>query len=108
MSIDDAPKPYQVINIFEKIYNYRLLPATGAIGGATPTGEIIVDFFVERHSIPDKIIYEIGPSEKKEIKREGQRVIREIQVGIILRPEHAHLIGTWLIEKAIKAGFTGE
>ena len=108
MSIDDAPKPYQVTEYYEKIDNYRLIPATGAFAGTAPTGEIIVDFYVERHSIPDKIIYEIGPSEKKEIKREGQRVIREIQVGIILRPEHAHLIGTWLIEKAIKAGFTGE
>ncbi|MGA9460699.1 MAG: hypothetical protein WBV16_13440, partial [Desulfobaccales bacterium] len=86
MSID-APKSRQVTDYYEKNNNYKLLPATGAFGGVNPSGDIIVDFFVERHSVPEKIIYEIGPSGNKEIKREGQKVVREMQVGIILKPQ---------------------
>lgn len=102
----DAPKPQQVTVFYEKDKDYRLLVATGAFGGPAPTGDIIIDFFVERQVHPEKIILELDPSGPKEIKREGVRIVREIQVGILLRPDRAHSIGKWLIEKANQAGFS--
>lgn len=101
-----APKPRQITLYYEKNEYYRLLPATGAFGGPTPTGDIIIDFFVERQTHPDKIVLELDPSGPKEIKREGGKVTREVQVGILLRPDRAHSIGKWLIEKANQAGFS--
>jgi hypothetical protein len=103
---DKAAKPRQVTVFYEKNEYYRLLPGTGAFGGPTPTGDVVIEFFVERQTAPDKIILEIAPPAAKEIKREGVRIIREIQVGILLRPDRAHSIGKWLMEKAIQAGFT--
>lgn len=103
---NEAHKPQQITLFYEKNENYRLLPATGAFGGPTPTGDIILEFFVERQTHPEKIILELDPSGPKEIKREGGRLVREIQVGILLRPDRAHSIGKWLIEKANQAGFS--
>ncbi|MGA9756110.1 MAG: hypothetical protein WBV23_13315 [Desulfobaccales bacterium] len=103
---NEAPKPRQLAIFYKKNEYYRLLPATGAFGGPSPTGDIIVDFFVERQTHPEKIILELDPSGPKEIKREGERIVREIQVGILLRPDRAHAIGKWLIEKASQAGFS--
>ncbi len=102
----ETPKPKQVTLFYEKIEYYRLLPATGALGGPTPTGDIIVEFFVERQAHPGKVILELDPSGPREIKREGGGFVREIQVGILLRPDRAHSIGKWLIEKAKQAGFS--
>jgi hypothetical protein len=102
----EAPKPRQFTLFYEKNDYYRLLPATGAFGGPTPTGDILIEFFVERQTTPEKVILEIGPDGVKEIKREGGRVVRDIQVGILLRSDRAHSIGKWLIEKAAQAGFT--
>lgn len=102
----EAPKPKQITILCEKNEYYRLLPATGAFGGSTPTGDIIVEFFVERQTHPKKIILELDPSGSKEIKREGGEIVREMQVGIFLRPDRAHSIGKWLMEKAIQAGFS--
>jgi hypothetical protein len=103
---NEAPKPQEVIIFYEKNEYYRLLPVTGAFGGPTPIGDIIVEFFVERQTTPEKIILEIDPHGAREIKREGGRMVREIQVGILLRSDRAYSIGKWLIEKAAQAGYT--
>jgi len=66
----------------------------------------LVEFLVEKHNPPEKIILEIDETTRKEIKREGGGFVREILVGILLRPDVAHGIGKWLIEKATQAGFT--
>jgi len=104
--IDDAPKTKQVIVYYEKSDDYKLLPASGAFGGPTPTGDIIVEFFAERPTAPQKVILEVDPTGAKEVKRVGGKVIREIQVGIMLRADQAHSIGKWLIEKAAQVGYS--
>jgi len=86
---------------FEDSPHYRLIPVTGAWGGPNPTGEIVVDFFVERTEPPEVLTLEIdefGKPEEKE--RSTQRTIRERQVGLVLRPDIALSIGNFLIEKA--------
>jgi hypothetical protein len=103
---DDSPKPQQVTLFYEKNEYYRLLPATGAFGGPTPNGDVIIEFFVERPTAPEKVILQLDPSGPKELKGETGKIVREIQVGILLRPDRAYSIGKWLMEKANQAGFS--
>ena len=99
--------PPQITVYYTKNEYYKLFPVTGAHGGITPSGDIILDFFVERQPFPEKLILELEGGQPKEIKREGGKdLIREMQAGVLLRADIAHKIGKWLLEKAAQAGFT--
>ena len=99
--------PKQLTVIYAKNEDYRLFPVTGAHGGITPSGDIILDFFIERQPFPEKLILELGEGQPKEIKKEGgANLMREMQVGVLLRADIAHKIGKWLLERAAQAGFT--
>lgn len=101
---DDMPTPKTITIYYPKADYYRILPATGAFGGPTPSGDILAEFFVERKSAPEKMILEISEGKITELSREGEQHIRELQVGILIRPDVAHAIGVWLIEKAKQFG----
>jgi hypothetical protein len=80
--------------------DYRLVPVTGAWGGPSGNGEIVVDFYVERTS-PPEILMGVDDEEKiVEKVNSPKQAIRERQVGLVLRPDIALAIGNWLIEKA--------
>lgn len=80
---------------------------TGAWGGVTPQGQILCNFFFDTKENPESITLHVGKTgEAEESGRTGdQRLIREVVVGIVLRPDHAHGIGAWLQKNAIEAGF---
>jgi len=96
----------EVIKIkFRKSNDYKMIPATGAWGGLSPNNEVVFDFFIEKHVNPEFIELEIENGKKIGEKQKGERaLIREAQVGIVLRPDIAYTIGKWLIEKAKNAG----
>lgn len=93
----------EVTVFYEKADYYMLLPVTGAFGGVNPTGDILVEFYVDKKTPPERMILEVPGG--REISREGERFVREIQIGILLRADVAHSIGRWLIEKAAQAGY---
>jgi hypothetical protein len=91
---------------FEKSNEYKVIAATGAWGGLSSNNEVVFDFFIEKHEIPKFIELEIKNGKKVGEKQELENtIIRELQVGVVLRPDIAHSIGEWLIEKAKTAGF---
>jgi len=96
----------EVIKIkFRKSNDYKMIPATGAWGGLSPNNEVVFDFFIEKHVNPEFIELEIENGKKIGEKQKGERtLVREAQVGIVLRPDIAYTIGKWLIEKAKNAG----
>jgi|WetSurMetagenome_2_1015567.scaffolds.fasta_scaffold905974_1 hypothetical protein len=100
----EAYSSSRVTVFYEKDKDYRLLPVTGAFGGPTPSGDILAEFFVERRTAPEKIVMEISGGTANEISREGERHVRELVVGLLIRPDVAHSIGLWLIEKAKQFG----
>jgi len=105
MSSGEETKELEII--FEKATDYRLIAATGAWGGVSPQGEVIFDLFVDKFDPPDSMTVRIpsdGPTEEKKIG--GERHVRESQVGVILRPDIAMIIGRWLISKAEEAGIS--
>lgn len=92
---------------FKKANDYKIIAATGAWGGVSPQGEIFFDFFVEKKEPPSSIRIKVEPGlPPEEISREEEVLVREAQIGVIIRPDIAHAIGKWLLEKAREAGFT--
>jgi hypothetical protein len=85
--------------------DYRLLAANGAWGGITTSGLIAADLYVDRQALPEATILRIsdgtaGNEEKIPPDSEERLMEREVQVGLLLTPEAARVIGQWLIGKA--------
>lgn len=86
---------------YEYDKDYRLVPITGAWGGATGQGMLAVDLFAERKRAPSSIeLEENETGQVVEVKRTGDRVVREVSVGLIMSPDIARIIGRFLIAKA--------
>ena len=102
----DEEKVQSIKVYYRRDKNYRIFPATGAFGGLTPQGEICVDFFVERGLPPKHVTMQIGPgTTAREMKiEEEEHLVREMLVGLVLRPDIALSIGRFLIDKANEAG----
>ena len=91
---------------FRKSNDYKMIPATGAWGGLSPNNEVIFDLFVEKHVYPESTEIETENGRKVGEKQKLEKIfIREAQIGVVLRPDIAYLIGEWLIGKAKDAGF---
>ena len=91
---------------YTKGRDYRVFPVTGAFGGLNVNGELMVDLFIEKMSLPTEekmtIDESTGHIEHREIV--GQTLQRESQLGLVIRPDIAYSIGKWLINKAEQAG----
>lgn len=98
-------EPQKVDIIFSRAGGYRRIPATGAWGGVSPQGEIVFDFYVEQLQNPERMEVKIrkGKIIGKERYPHPQPIIRESQVGIVLRPETAKSVGEFLIKYADQA-----
>ena len=86
---------------YERAKDYRLIPVTGVFGGVSPNGESILDFFVERQESPESVEIEVdGSGTVKELSKEGGKIIREKQIGVVMRPDIAILIGEFILSRA--------
>jgi hypothetical protein len=91
---------------FTKSGDYRVVAANGAWGGISPNGDIIFDLFIEKTESPELLELEVmGPGMINELNRVNQKIVREAQVGAVVRPDIAYSIGRWLIDKAREAGY---
>lgn len=86
---------------FVKTPHYQLVPVTGAWGGPNVSGEIIIDFYLDRTTVPEEVVMLVDEGGTvAEKSRSPQQTIRELQVGMVMRPDIALVIGNFLIEKA--------
>jgi len=89
---------------------YNPVYANGVFGGVTPAGEIVINFYLERHALPI--------SQSHHIKKDGildnavfmnepddltSSMVRFIQNGVVLNLQGAKVVHSWL-EKQIKLG----
>ena len=82
--------------------------ATGVWGGATPTGSLLVKFFVDKRKDPvsmDLDVDDTGKSTERGRKGELDENLnaiytREMQCEILMTPEVAKSIGAYFIQKA--------
>jgi hypothetical protein len=92
---------------YEKSQDFKYIPATGAGGALSPQGEIICNFFIEQIDFPKtgKIIIDQETQEHIEDRDQNENIdiTRELQVGVVMRPDIAISVGEWLIREATKA-----
>lgn len=91
--------------IFTRASDYQVIPATGAWGGLSPSGEVVFDLYVEKRQNPERLEIETieGKLTKETRHPDPQPFIREAQIGVVLRPDIAKVIGEFLIDLADKA-----
>ena len=83
---------------------YNPIYVNGAIGGLSPQGEIIVNFYLERNSLPKVQSFEvdegtgIGKLSETEPQDYEQSFIRYIENGVILNYKTAKEVHRWLGE----------
>ena len=89
--------------VYQRSVEYREIPVSGIWGSVTPQGMLHAQIFIEHSTLPDKetlVINEIDGSISEHITEGEQVQMREVLVGLTMRPEIARSIGTWMIQQA--------
>jgi hypothetical protein len=85
---------------FLKSNDFRTVFASGIYGGPTPNGLINVNFFTDRSPLPNRVTYEIDPTNpvlKQEKEKEGRKgFVREVHFGVVLDINTAKATIEWL------------
>jgi len=104
--MDDGDRDFTVI--FDNGGTHGMLPVTGAYGGPGPDGfSVIAHLYVEHVTVPSLTSHDVGESGEVDLSK-GQHIrradlTREIQASIVLSPEHAEVVGKWLMNKGREA-----
>ena len=86
-----------------KSQHFRAIRADGAVGGVTPTGNIHLALYSERHPIPRRVVHQVHdrrlgavlPNET--VSRDA--IVREMDVDVFLSIDVARNLHRWLGEK---------
>ena len=105
--------PNELTFDFELDPNYRIIASNGIWGGMTPRGDMRLDFFVESQAMPESVTNKVEKGRiGKETKRvpAGRKIVRKIQVGILMTPELADSVADFIKEKltAFRKAHQGE
>lgn len=100
--------PKQISIVYERVPGKPTVTATGAFGGPSPDHQsIVAQLFVEHGTVPSVVshMYEEG---KPIDLRHGDPIsrgdiTREVQATLVLSPEAAVIIGTWLAKHGVEA-----
>ncbi len=96
----DKRKKVKIKYIFRDDYNP--VYSNGAYGGVTSSGEIVANFYFERHPLPNAEI--LGPdSHAYEPNDLPNSAVRCVETGVILSPETARRLAAWLLKQADNA-----
>lgn len=85
--------------------NYNPVFANGVFGGITPSRQLEINFFFDRHPIPYSETKELSPRgiQDKVIERKPEEeyttFVRFVNSGVILTLEDAKIIHDWLGKK---------
>jgi len=93
--------------IFDDHYNPTF--ANGVYGGVTPSGELVVNFYLERHALPDRVTHQLTPDGTlgDEIERKPddhpESLVRFVSSGVVLTLDGARAVHAWLQEQIQRA-----
>jgi hypothetical protein len=83
---------------------FRVIHADGAAGSITPSGDIFFTLWNQRAPMPQMMVHAV--SEEGEVQEEisAERIgksgiLREMEVGITMRPENVEELIAWLTQK---------
>ena len=109
--MEEAGTPKRIAYKYEKHPDYRIIFANGAVGGATPRGDIKFDLFIEYLEVPEKTVHSITPDGMgPEIDRSPKNppFTRQSQVGVIMSPGQAKSLAYWLMGQVETLGKKGK
>ncbi len=107
--MSDEPRVHKVRFNYELATDYRIIHATGAVGGITPSGNLKLDLYTEFGFSPDKdewILNPDGTLNEQVVSPQATEiieVIRQKQAGIVIGIDEAENIAKWLLEKVKEA-----
>lgn len=84
--------------------DYNPVYVNGAYGGISPRGEITMNFYLERSPVPREELRTVnsdgtvGDQVKLNPEDLTHIIVRYVSAGVIMSPETARLIYTWLGE----------
>lgn len=90
-------------------FEYKILPSynsyavSGAHGGLSASGEVVVNFFHERGPVPKKQEYQIRNGQIQEppiFEEKKDAIIRDVLFGVSMSPSTARSLANWLNDKA--------
>lgn len=93
--------------IFDDGYNPTF--ANGVYGGVTPSGELVLNFYLERHALPDRVTHRLTPEgtlgEEMERKPDDhtESLVRFVNAGVVLSLDGARAVHSWLQEQIQRA-----
>jgi hypothetical protein len=96
----EANAARRIVYRYEKHPSYRVIFANGAVGGATPRGDIKFDLFIEYLEVPEETVHSITPDgigPEIERKPESPPFTRQSQIGVIMSPGQAKSLAYWLM-----------
>ncbi|WKK75585.2 hypothetical protein QYS49_29495 [Marivirga salinae] len=87
---------------YNKTNTYQANVSTGAFGGISSTGNICMNFYLERVPLPDNIeltLDESGKPLKEDIENGNFISVRDVQSGVIMDINTAKSFHDWLGKK---------
>lgn len=92
---------------FKYVFNYSYNPTyvNGAQGGFSPRGEMVINFYLERQPLPEKICHEItsdgaiGRETGVEPEDMANSMVRFVDTGVVMSYENAKVFHAWLGDK---------
>lgn len=85
--------------------DYNPAFANGVHGGITPSGEVVLHFYMERQGLPNKVTHRLEPDGRlgEQIARDPEDLhhsfVRYVVGGVVLTETGARAVRDWLDEK---------
>jgi hypothetical protein len=82
---------------------FRVVHVDGVFGGVSPTGDIFASMFSQRPPIPQATVQKVKDGllgeeiMEERVSKDG--FVREMEIGLTMRPEVAETLVKWLQEK---------
>ncbi len=101
------PEPQKITVSFRKSPDYRIYPATGAWGGATPDGHILMNIIVEHATLPSYQTFAVQEGGRIDHTQPLDSVAtgdgeRDVLCGIMFSVSTARAVAQWLNNHADK------
>lgn len=95
--------PKRVKYIYNIPKDYKIYPVSGAYGGVSGRGDLVLHFFVESHAIPKDVIQKIKGdghlSPEERIPTEELEMTRDMQIGVMVSRTNAVELAKWILDK---------
>ena len=104
---DQLPSQLTFKYIFDDAYNPTF--ANGVYGGVTPSGELVLNFYLERHALPDRVTHEVTSEGRlgEELDRKPddheKSLVRFVGPGVVLTLDGARSVHQWLQKQIERA-----